>query len=120
MPDILFDLLPFSHISSSSGNVSTCMDTGNILIDNMTDGFDLYSANRSSPSRSFKIKSSKKFVKSGVFGEKGKVVVCGSDHGKVYVFATAEMEPLQVLRHGTHAHLIQTMEVCFPIPYNHD
>ena len=102
-----------SHICLSSGNVSTCTVTGNILIDNMMDGFDLYHANRSSPSRSFKIESSKKFVRNGVFGEKGKVVVCGSDHGKVYVFAMAETDsPVQVLRHGTHTQMIQTVEVC--------
>jgi len=101
-----------SLICLSSGNVSTCAITGNILIDNMMDGFDLYHANRGSPSCSFKIESSKKFVRNGVFGEKGRVVVCGSDHGKVYVFAMAETELMQILRHGAHTQLIQTVEVC--------
>ena len=94
----------------SRGNVSLCPQEKNILIDNMTNGFDLYSATRTTPLRSFYIETSRKYVKKGVFGEKGSIVICGSDHGKVYVFGTNKGETLQTLKHGKGG-LIQTVEV---------
>ena len=99
------------HLSQhkSRGNVSLCPQEKNILIDNMTNGFDLYSATRTTPLRSFYIETCKKYVKKGVFGEKGGIVICGSDHGKVYIFGTNNGEPRQSLRHGKGG-LIQVVE----------
>jgi len=88
-----------------------CQATGNLLVDNMADGFDLYSANRLAPIRSFPVRSTKKFIKSGVFAEGGRAVVCGSDHGKVYVFAIADVQPKQELVHGHRKQMIQTVLV---------
>lgn len=62
---------------SSSGNICMCPATGNLLINNMTDGFDLYAANRPAPIRSFPVRSTKKYVKGGIFAEGGRAVVCG-------------------------------------------
>jgi hypothetical protein len=76
----------------------------------MTSGFDLYSAMRTTPLRSFYIETSRKYIKKGVFGEKGSIVICGSDHGKVYIFGTNKGESLQTLKHGKGG-LIQTVEV---------
>lgn len=45
------------------------------------------------------------------FGEGGKIVVCGSDHGKVYVFAVHDEEPNQELVHGNRGQMVQTIQV---------
>lgn len=77
----------------------------------MADGFDLYSANRPAPIRSFLVRSTKKYIKGGVFAEGGRAIVCGSDHGKVYVFAIADTKPKQELVHGNRKQMIQTVSV---------
>jgi len=77
------------------GNVSICTSTGNIVIDNMMNGFDLYL-----PIRTFEVQTHRKFVKMASFGETGKMVACGSDHGKAYVFGIGDKEPKQILNHG--------------------
>ncbi|KAF8509297.1 hypothetical protein BU17DRAFT_70496 [Hysterangium stoloniferum] len=73
-------------LKSAMGNVDICASIGNVLIDNMGNGFDLYPANHTTPMRTFKVHMQKKLVKAGVFAERGRAVVCGSDHGKAYVF----------------------------------
>jgi hypothetical protein len=70
-----------------------------MLLDNLTNGFDLYNMTRTSPLRSFDIPTSRKYVKTGVFAERACAVVCGSDHGSVYVFRTNSQDILQTLRH---------------------
>lgn len=88
-----------------------CSVTGNILIDNMTDGFDLYPANRSALIRSFLVQSTQKYVKAGVFAEGRRAIVCGSDHGKIYVFGITDTKLKQELLHGTRKQMIQTVMV---------
>ncbi|KAF8879904.1 hypothetical protein CPB84DRAFT_1751062 [Gymnopilus junonius] len=39
----------------------------------------------------------KKCVKDGAFAEQASAIVCGSDHGKVYVFSMSSSTPIQVL-----------------------
>lgn len=97
--------------SLASGNVSTCSTTANLLVDNMRDGFDLYAPGRTMPVRSFKFHSTKKYVKGGVFGEGGKIVICGSDHGKAYIFGVNDEESNQELTHGSQGQMIQTVQV---------
>ncbi|CAA7270443.1 unnamed protein product [Cyclocybe aegerita] len=87
--------------SSSIRSVGVCPTTGNYIIDNMKTGFDLYTPNRTAPARSFD---------QGVFAEKGKVAVCGSDHGNVYVFGVTSTEPQQILKHGRKEEMIQTVK----------
>lgn len=94
-----------------SGNIGVCPVYGSILVDNMTNGFDLYNLSRTAPSRSFVVPTTKKFVKKGIFGENGHTVVTGSDHGKVYVFAVNKTEPVQRLGHGSEGVMIQAVEV---------
>jgi len=77
----------------------------------MADGFDLYSANRPAPVRTFPVRSARKYVKCGVFAEGGRAIVCGSDHGKVYVFSIADTKPKQELLHGNRNQMIQTVAV---------
>ena len=96
-----------------SGNIGVCPVYGNILVDNMTNGFDLYSLSRTAPLRSFVVPTTQRFVKKGVFGENGNRVVTGSEHGKVYVFAVDKAESVQILEHGREGVMIQTVEVSF-------
>ena len=88
---------------------------GNILVDNMTNGFDLYGTSCTAPSRSFVVPTTKIFAKKGVFGDKGNSIVTGSDHGKVYVFAVNKKESMQKLEHGSEKLMIQAVEVKFSI-----
>lgn len=37
--------------------------------------------------------------------------MCGSDHGKVYIFGLDDEKPRQILRHGSADHMIQVVEV---------
>ena len=93
------------------GNVDVCGSSGNIVIDNMSNGFDLYPPNRNTPTKTFKVDTNKTFVKAGVFAEKGKTVVCGSDHGKAYIFGTDDGKARQILKHGGNDQMIQAVEV---------
>ena len=98
-----------------SGNISICPVNGNILVDNMTNGFDLYNSSRTAPARSFEVPTTKIYTKNGVFGEKGHTIVTGSDHGIVYVFAVSKTESMQKLEHGTKRTMIQSIEVKFSL-----
>ncbi|KJA24988.1 hypothetical protein HYPSUDRAFT_53484 [Hypholoma sublateritium FD-334 SS-4] len=80
------------------------------LVDNMADGFDLYPPNRTSAIQKFKVATSRKYVKQAVFAEKGKLAVCGSDHGLAYIFDINLSCIPQRLNHGKGDELIQTVE----------
>ena len=97
-----------------SGNIGICPVYGNILLDNMTNSFDLYSLSRTAPSRSFVVPTTKIFTKKGVFVEKGHIVITGSDHRQVYVFAVNKTESMQRLRHRSKSVMIQAVEVTLP------
>lgn len=91
--------------------MDVCISSGSILIDNMNNGFDLYLSNRTTPTKTFTVATHRRFVKGGVFAELGKAVVCGSDHGKVYVFGIDNGKPWQILKHGNAEQMIQAVEV---------
>ncbi|KAF8163859.1 WD40-repeat-containing domain protein [Pholiota molesta] len=97
-------------LKTSIGNARECPTTGYVIVDNMEDGFDLYPPSRVSPTLEFKVPTSRRFVKKAVFGERGRVIACGSDHGLVYLFSPEETSPVQVLKHGEDSELIQTVE----------
>jgi hypothetical protein len=98
-----------------SGHASICPQEKLLLIENLSKGFDLYDLPRSSPSYTFAIPTTKRCIKAGVFAEESSVVVCGSDHGKVYVFSTASPIPLQILKQAGGLTAIQTLDVRFTI-----
>ncbi|KAJ3517897.1 hypothetical protein NLJ89_g213 [Agrocybe chaxingu] len=87
-----------------------CPTTGNFMVDNMKNGFDIYPPSRTSPTKSFSVAATKKYVKQGVFGERGKIAVCGSDHGNAYLFGMSSSEILQVLKHGKKDEMIQAVQ----------
>ena len=82
-----------------------------MLVENLSKGFDLYDLPRLSPSYTFAIPANKRCVKAGVFAEDSSIVVCGSDHGKIYVFSMASPVPLQIMGQASRWTAIQTLDV---------
>ena len=109
--ELPFPLMSLGVLILLSGNVDVCTSNGNILIDNMRNGFDLYSPGRSTPAKTFKVDAQRRVVKRCVFAESGKAAVCGSDHGRAYVFGIDDEKPRQILRHGNAEQMIQAVEV---------
>jgi hypothetical protein len=95
----------------NSGNVDVDHSQKNIVIDNITTGFDVYPIYRSTPIHSFQVPTTRKFVKMAVFGENGSIVAGGSDHGKVYIFDLKAPEITQTVTHGNPTSLIQAVAV---------
>ncbi|KAF9042033.1 WD40-repeat-containing domain protein [Panaeolus papilionaceus] len=82
------------------GDVSMCERSGNILVDNLGFGFDLYAPNRAHPVRSYPVPAKRRFVKQAAFAEMGTSVVCGSDHGVVYIYGIDGAKAIQKLVHS--------------------
>ena len=62
-------------------------DRGNFAVDNVTEGFSLYSLEDMKFLREYPTgKPMKRFPKQVEFGEEGRILVGGSDHGTIYVF----------------------------------
>ena len=62
-------------------------DRGNFAVDNVTLGFSLYSLEDMKFLRKYPTgKPTRRFPKQVEFGEEGRVLVGGSDHGTIYVF----------------------------------
>jgi hypothetical protein len=113
---------------SNRGNAAICTSEKFLLIDNLTNGFDLYNVTRTSPLRHFNILTTQGYVKQGVFAEQATMIVCGSDHGHVYIFHSDSEDVVQTLYHDrgglincldSHQSnaisalvLVQTIEVC--------
>ncbi|KAF9524105.1 WD40-repeat-containing domain protein [Crepidotus variabilis] len=94
------------------GSVAICPSKKFVLMDNMADGFDLYTtAARTGLIRTFPVKSTQRFIRNGAFGEDGDIVVCGSLSGKAYIFEFDSTEPAQVLHHGGGNGMVQTLAV---------
>ena len=51
--------------------------------------------------------------KTGVFAEDSSIVVCGSDHGKIYIFSTASPMLVQILTQAGGSTSIQALNVSF-------
>ena len=69
-----------------SGNVDVDESQKNVVIDNISTGFDVYALQRSSVAHSFEVPTGRRYIRDVAFGEKDAVIVGGSDHGKIYVF----------------------------------
>ncbi|KAF8949844.1 hypothetical protein BDZ97DRAFT_1934964 [Flammula alnicola] len=80
-----------------------------IVVDNMRSGFDVYPIHRSTPLHTFEVPTKRNFVRMVVFGEKGTVIVGGSDHGKVYIFDLKTPQLVQYFIHGKPTSLIQAI-----------
>lgn len=95
-------------------------DGQRVLVDTISGPFEIYSVSNnpsslsmgsSSPlgslARPQAIVKAKNIIKQGVFGEDGKVAVCGSLDGRIFVYMLgreqAEIMPSQVLSHKTNS-----------------
>ncbi|KDR76662.1 hypothetical protein GALMADRAFT_139563 [Galerina marginata CBS 339.88] len=96
-------------IKSAIGNVDVDGAQKNIVIDNITNGFDVYPIHRSTPIHSFEVPTTHQYVRMAVFGENGSVVVGGSDHGKVYIFDLKAPGITSTIMHGSPTSLIQAV-----------
>jgi outer membrane protein assembly factor BamB len=85
---------------------------GVFVVDNATDGFTLYCLEGTGePVRTFATGlPSVSVPKQVAFGEEGKVVVGGSDHGLVYIFERKTGQIIETLHHAD-AGLVQTISV---------
>jgi hypothetical protein len=70
-----------------------------LLIDNLTNGFDLYNVTQTSPLRHFSILTTQRYVKQGAFAEQATMIVCGTNYGHVYVFHSNSEDVVQTLYH---------------------
>lgn len=102
-----------------SGYASASPDGHSILVDTIVGPFEIYSTSSSSPSASLSASTpitslskprgsvrTKSVVKQGVFAEGGKVAVCGSSDGRLFIYALLakkgpQLMPTQVLSHNT-------------------
>jgi WD40 repeat protein len=95
----------------ASGHAAVHHRRNQFVVDNATDGFDLYNIETNSFLRNFPTGiPTKNYPKQVAFGEDAKVVVGGSDHGVVYVFDRKTGNILDVLRHADRG-LVQTITV---------
>lgn len=84
-----------------SANAVICPQQRYILIDNMVEGFDVYAMNRSTLARRFYVPHQRRALHSRgtMFGEAARVIMCGSDHGLIYIFDLKSSIQLQTLCH---------------------
>ena len=82
-----------------------------MVIDNLSNGFDLYNIPRMSLTHSLVVPTNKVFVRQSAFTENGTAIVCRSDHGKIYIFGTEQGERVQILHHTIREIMVQTIEM---------
>jgi hypothetical protein len=82
------------------------------IMDNARNGFSLYRLDDVARIREYVTGAPRKtYPKQVGFAEGQRMVVGGSDHGKVYIFGRKTGEVLQRLHHGKDE-LVQTIAVC--------
>jgi hypothetical protein len=100
-------------LTTSSGNIAYCSRQNEFAIDNVLDGFDLYrlDTGRAQWLRSFRTsKSTIRMHNQVTFCEDDKVVIGGSDRGKVYAFDRRSGQNLDELPHEDGG-MVQTISV---------
>ncbi|TDL19963.1 WD40 repeat-like protein [Rickenella mellea] len=80
------------------------------VVDSIANGFDLHHLDNGVWKRNYPTgKPERTRPKQVVFGEDGRIVVGGSDHGTVYVFDSQTASPLYILEH--RGRMVQTLTV---------
>ncbi|KAG2118593.1 hypothetical protein DEU56DRAFT_918753 [Suillus clintonianus] len=104
------DIVQEISCKSVIGHAAVYSKRGVFVVDNATDGFTLYRLEGDGePLRTFATGlPSVSVPKQVAFGEEGKVVVGGSDHGLVYIFDRKTGETLETLHHADTG-LVQTI-----------
>jgi hypothetical protein len=101
-------------VTSYSGHAALCSEGKLLLIENLSKGYDLYELPRSSPLCTYPIPTKKRCIKDGAFAESNNLIVCGSDHGKVYLFNLDSSEPQQILHQARGRIDVQAIDVGIP------
>ncbi|KAM6490444.1 WD40-repeat-containing domain protein [Amanita muscaria] len=88
-------------LKSGIGNAMYCPKHRYILIDNLVEGFDIYVLNRPAPIRKFYVPPQRRglYTRGVAFGEGSNTMMCGSDHGSVYIYDIKSSTQLQTLMH---------------------
>lgn len=82
-----------------------------VVLDNVSNGFDMWDLDVGTHLRTFPTGPPTRFLpRQVIFAERWKAIVAGSDHGAVYVFDRTTGAPLDVLRHPAKG-LVQTVAV---------
>lgn len=83
----------------------------NLVVDNMTSGFDVYMHGSHTTKKGFSIETTHRYVKDVRFTESGSMFVGGSDHGDVYIFDVSTGRTREVLKHGQRNEIVQVIDV---------
>lgn len=95
----------------SSGYAAMSVKCNQFVVDNGIDGFDLHQLDSGIRLRTFPTGApEKKLPKQVEFGENGRLIVGGSDHGAVYVFERHSGAVVEILGHAPKG-LVQTLTV---------
>lgn len=95
----------------ASGHSRLSPNGNAILIDNLVDGFDLYTFPGLEHLEFLEIPRSEAYMHGGTFAEGSNVAACGSDHGQLYLFSTTTGKCIEKLRIGTKTSTIQIIDV---------
>lgn len=83
------------------GNAAVDIDRKLCVVDNLENGFDLYKMDSGVFVKTFVTKHViKTHPKCVAFGDKSRLVIGGSDHGKIYVFDRKTGQLLKTLSHA--------------------
>ncbi|KAK2465177.1 hypothetical protein APHAL10511_002808 [Amanita phalloides] len=94
------------------GNAAACHKGRQLVIDNLTEGFDIYTTSRmTSVVRRLRVPQQRRgyFIRGVAFGEAAQAIMCGSDHGTIYVFAAKPSDEMQTLVHA-EGRLVQAID----------
>jgi hypothetical protein len=95
----------------SRGSAVVDYPQNEVVINNVSSGFDSHQLDSGNWKQTFLTGNpTRKFPKQVAFGEMGRVVIGGSDHGVVYVFNRKTAETVQILQHGER-NMVQTITV---------
>lgn len=82
-----------------------------MLVDNIVDGFDLYSFPALEHIDFLGVPRAEPYVHGGAFIEGSNGAACGSDHGQIYLFSTMTSKCVERLRIGSKKSIIQAIDV---------
>ncbi|HEV7737815.1 MAG TPA: hypothetical protein VGO47_10655 [Chlamydiales bacterium] len=93
------------------GHAAVALKHNQFVVDNGGEGFDIHDLNTGKYIRNLSTGLPlRRYPKQVCYAEDYKVIVTGSDHGKVHLFETLTGQPLQMLKHPDGG-LVQTVAV---------
>ena len=93
------------------GHTDVCHKRNLLLIDNVEEGYEVRTLDKGDCLRTFQITfNGRKLPRQVAFAEDAKLVVGGSDHGRIYLFDRKSGDGHGYLKHSTSG-LVQTVTV---------